>query len=70
MKNIIKNVVNKINNLSLKLIYGSLIELSYRTIFFIFISISLIFEIRKPLISITFSELVFINSLGDSPFLF
>jgi len=70
MKHIIKNVVNKINNLSLKLIYGSLIELSYRTIFFIFISISLIFEIRKPLISITFSELVFINSLGDSPFLF
>jgi len=69
-KQIKMQIVNTINNLSFILIIGSFIELSLQKVSFNSLSISQIFKIREPLISITLSELVLINSLRFSPFLF
>ena len=69
-KQIKMQIVNTINNLSFILIIGSFIELSLQKVSFNSLSISQIFKIREPLISITLSELVLINSLRFSLFLF
>jgi len=61
-------VVEPCKNNALPTARAELVEA--RTVFLISFAISLIFEIRNPLNSMTFSAFVFINSWSHSPFLF